>query len=100
MAGEPLPVPDPATETCKSDHGGGLALGLVCCFLSKKYHSLCTGLSALPAAGREDPAGTYHQEVATVLEQSFSEVTDVKEPMLLAFGAHASVAKNVPSTEF
>lgn len=94
-------MPDPATETCKSDHRGGLELGLVCGFLSEKHASLLhRPLAALPASGRGDPAGTYHQEVATVLEQAFSEVTDVKEPMLLAFGARASVAKNVPSAEF
>ena len=27
--------------------------------------------------------GTHHQEMVTVLEQSFSDVTDIKEPMRL-----------------
>lgn len=35
-----------------------------------------------------------------MLELSFSDVTDTKEPMCLTFAAHALAAKNVPSTKF
>lgn len=46
-AGEPLPVPDPATETCKNDHHWGLRLDLflvLYVFLKEIPFTIMTGL--------------------------------------------------------
>ena len=61
-AGEPLPVLDPATETCKKQHHWGLRLNVF-------FFSHCYNLPIFPAF-KKWPAsqGTHHLEMVTVLE--------------------------------